>query len=78
MLPELLEFLKEDIGDGDITTDATVPEDSSPSVDDGEEELVCGATGGCGGCRTSTATQAANSVWMILALLWMFVRRRRA
>ena len=27
MLPELLEFLKEDIGDRDITTDAVVPED---------------------------------------------------
>lgn len=27
MLPELLEFLKEDIGGGDITTDAVVPDD---------------------------------------------------
>ena len=33
MLPELLEFLKEDIGDGDITTDATVPEDLEASAE---------------------------------------------
>lgn len=28
VLPELLKFLEEDLGDGDITTDATVPEDT--------------------------------------------------
>lgn len=33
MLPELLEFLKEDIGEGDITTDATVPEDLEASAE---------------------------------------------
>jgi nicotinate-nucleotide pyrophosphorylase (carboxylating) len=33
MLPELLEFLREDIGDGDITTDAAVPEDLEASAE---------------------------------------------
>jgi nicotinate-nucleotide pyrophosphorylase (carboxylating) len=32
MLPKLLEFLKEDIGDADITTDATVPEEKEATA----------------------------------------------
>jgi len=40
MLPELPEFLKEDIGDGDITTNAIVPEDVEAAA-----EVVAGEGG---------------------------------
>ncbi len=44
MLPELLEFLKEDIGDRDITTDAVVPEDleAAAEVVAGEDGVLAG------------------------------------
>lgn len=44
MLPELLKFLKEDIGDGDITTDAIVPEDleATAKVVAGEDGVLAG------------------------------------
>jgi len=76
-----------DAGEPDVLSPDSGPSDTTPpadaeapveNVNDVDEEHLCGANGGCGGCRTSTATQAANSVWMILTLLWMFVRRRRA
>jgi nicotinate-nucleotide pyrophosphorylase (carboxylating) len=44
MLQELLEFLKEDIGEGDITTDATVPgmAESKAVVTAGEDGVLAG------------------------------------
>ncbi len=44
MLQKLLEFLREDIGEGDITTDAIVPEDleASAEVAAGEDGVLAG------------------------------------
>lgn len=44
MLPKLLEFLKEDVGEGDITTDATVSEnkEASAEVVTGEDGVLAG------------------------------------